>query len=145
VSSDIRLRNLLVAGQLATATMLLVGAGLLVNSFSRLARVDPGWNASGLLTFYLVIPQEYSTTRKAMLIEELLGELRRMPGGQGAGFTYAGPLLGLIAYLYFAVRYWTYARGDAWHSRRPSNPLGEPRLPPDNGCASTGWPLARAA
>ncbi len=96
VSSDIRLRNLLVAGQLATATMLLVGAGLLVNSFSRLTRVDPGWNASGLLTFYLVIPQEYTTTRKAMLIEELLGELRKMPRVQGAGFTYAGPLLRLI-------------------------------------------------
>ena len=96
VRSDTRLRNLLVAGQLAAATMLLVGAGLLVNSFNRLARVDPGWNASGLLTFYLVIPQEYTTPRKAMLIEELLGELRRMPGVQGAGFTYAGPLLALV-------------------------------------------------
>jgi putative ABC transport system permease protein len=93
---ETRLRNLLVAGQVATATMLLVAAGLLVNSFSRLVRVDPGWNASGLLTFYLVTPQEYTTQRQAMLIEELLGELRKMPGVQGAGFTYAGPLLGLI-------------------------------------------------
>lgn len=96
VRGDTRLRNLLVAGQVATATMLLVGAGLLINSFGRLASVDPGWNASGLLTFYLVAPQEYSTQRKAMLIDELLGELRRMPGVQAAGFTYAGPLLGLI-------------------------------------------------
>jgi putative ABC transport system permease protein len=94
--SDTRVRNLLVAGQLATATMLLVGAGLLVNSFGRLARVDPGWNASGLLTFYLVAPQEYTTQRKAMLIDDLLAELRRTPGVQAAGFTYAGPLLGLI-------------------------------------------------
>jgi putative ABC transport system permease protein len=96
VRSDTRLRNLLVAGQMATTTLLLVGAGLLVNSFSRLAHVDPGWNASGLLTFYLVIPQEYHTQRKALLVEELLGELRRTPGARGAGFTYAGPLLGLI-------------------------------------------------
>lgn len=96
VRGETRLRNVLVAGQVATATMLLVGAGLLVNSFGRLARVDPGWNASGLLTFYLVVPQEYTTQRKAMLIDELLGELRRTPGVQGAGFTYAGPLLGLI-------------------------------------------------
>jgi predicted permease len=58
--------------------------------------VDPGWNASGLVTFYLVTPQEYTTQRKAMLIEALLGELRRMPRVQGAGFTYAGPLLRLI-------------------------------------------------
>jgi putative ABC transport system permease protein len=93
---DTRVRNLLVAGQVATATLLLVGAGLLVNSFSRLARVDPGWSASGLLTFYVVAPQEYPTQRKATLIDELLVELRRTPGVQGAGFTYAGPLLGLI-------------------------------------------------
>ena len=96
VGSDTRLRNLLVGGQVATATVLLVGAGLLINSFDRLARVDPGWNASGLLTFYLVAPQEYTTPRKAMLIDELLEELRRTPGVQAAGFTYAGPLLALI-------------------------------------------------
>ena len=94
--SDTRLRSLLVASQVAAATLLLVGAGLLVNSFAKLTRVDPGWNASGLLTFYLVAPQDYSTQRKAMLIDELLVELRRTPGVQAAGFTYAGPLLALI-------------------------------------------------
>jgi len=96
VRSTTRVRNVLVAGQVATATLLLVGAGLLVNSFGRLARIDPGWNASGLLTFYLVTPQEYTTPRKAMLIDDLLVELRRTPGVRAAGFTYAGPLLGLI-------------------------------------------------
>ena len=97
--SDTRVRSLLVAGQVATATLLLVGAGLLINSFGRLTRVDPGWNASGLVTFYLVAPQEYTTQRKAMLIEEMLAELRRTPGVQSAGFTYAGPVLGLIDYV----------------------------------------------
>jgi putative ABC transport system permease protein len=94
--SDTRLRNLLVAGQVATATLLLVGAGLLINSFGRLARVNPGWNASGLLTFYLVAPPEYTTQRKSMLIDELLAELRRAPDVRATGFTYAGPLLALI-------------------------------------------------
>src|SRR5207247_9372176 len=89
---DARLRNALVTGQVAMATTLLIGAGLLINSFGKLARVDPGWNASGLLTFYLVMPQDYATARKAALIEDLLAELRRMPGVQGAGFTYRGPL-----------------------------------------------------
>lgn len=92
---DTRVRNLLVAGQVATATVLLVGAGLLVNSFGRLTRVDPGWDASGLLTVYLAAPQEYAPERKARLVDELLVELRRTPGVQAAGFTYAGPLLGL--------------------------------------------------
>jgi putative ABC transport system permease protein len=96
VRSETHVRSLLVAGQVALATVLLVGAGLLINSFSRLTRVDPGWDASGLLTFYLVAPQEYSTQRKARLIDELLVELRRTPGVEAAGFTYAGPLLGLV-------------------------------------------------
>jgi putative ABC transport system permease protein len=94
-----RLLDTLVVGQLAIATMLLVGAGLLLNSFSRLTRVDPGWDASGVLTFYLVMPQDYATARKAGLIEELISELRRLPGVQRAGFTYAGPLLALIDYV----------------------------------------------
>src|SRR3989441_209785 len=93
---DMRLRDVLMVGQLAMATMLLVGAALLINSFSRLSLVDPGWNASGVLTFYLVMPQDYSTARKAELIERVIDELRALPRVQSAGFTYAGPLLGLV-------------------------------------------------
>jgi predicted permease len=93
---DTRARSVLVVAQLVVATMLLVGAGLLINSFARLARVDPGWNGSGLLMFYLVMPQDYSTARKAALIDTLLTELRRQPDVRGVGYTYAGPLLGIV-------------------------------------------------
>ena len=93
---DTRARSVLVVAQMIVATMLLVGAGLLINSFGRLARVNPGWNASGLLMFYLVMPQDYSTARKSALIDTLLTELRRQPDVQGVGYTYAGPLLGIV-------------------------------------------------
>jgi putative ABC transport system permease protein len=93
---DTRVRSVLVVAQMMAATMLLVGAGLLINSFSRLVRVDPGWDASGLLMFNLVTPQHYSTERKAALIDTLLTELREVPGARGVGYTYAGPLLGII-------------------------------------------------
>ncbi len=93
---DMRLRDVLMVCQLAMATMLLVGAALLINSFGRLSRLDPGWNAKGVLTFYLVMPQDYSTARKAELIERVITELRALPRVQSAGFTYAGPLLGLV-------------------------------------------------
>ena len=95
-AGDTRLRGMLVVAQLVVATILLVGAGLLINSFTRLARVDPGWNPSGVLTFYLVMPQDYSTARKAELIETLLTELRRLPEVKSAGYTYAGALLGIV-------------------------------------------------
>jgi putative ABC transport system permease protein len=93
---DTRVRSVLVVAQMIIATVLLVGAGLLINSFTRLARVDPGWNAPGLLMFYLVMPQDYSTARKATVIDTVLTELRRLPEARGTGYTYAGPLLGII-------------------------------------------------
>jgi putative ABC transport system permease protein len=93
---DRRLRDGLVVAQVAMAMMLLIGAGLLINSFNQLSRVDPGWNASGILTFYLIMPQDYSTARKGELVERLIDELRALPRVQSAGFTYAGPLLGLV-------------------------------------------------
>jgi putative ABC transport system permease protein len=94
--ADTRIRDVLVVAQMVFATMLLVGAGLLINSFTRLVRVDPGWNASGLLMFYLVLPQDYPTPRKAEVIDTLLTELRRLPEARGAGYTYSGPLLGVV-------------------------------------------------
>ena len=92
----IGLRDALVVGQLGIAIILLIGAGLLSNSFAKLSRLDPGWNASGVLNFYLVMPQDHPTVRKAALIENVLSELRRMADVRSAGFTYAGPLLALV-------------------------------------------------
>ena len=110
---DMRLRDVLIVGQVAMATMLLVGATLVINSFGRLSHVDPGWNARGVLTFYLVMPQEYSTARKAELIERMIDELRALPRVQSAGFTYAGPLLGLVDTLRYVRPAGTHAGRDA--------------------------------
>ncbi len=49
-------RTVLVIGQLALAVMLLVSATLLVTSLSRVLRVDPGFDPSGVLTFDLSMP-----------------------------------------------------------------------------------------
>jgi putative ABC transport system permease protein len=46
-----RLRSVLVAGQLALALMLLIGAGLLIRSFLQLENADLGSDPHGLLTF----------------------------------------------------------------------------------------------
>jgi putative ABC transport system permease protein len=49
-------RRLLTVSQLALATMLLVGAGLLMHSFVNLSRVDLGYSPGSALTFELALP-----------------------------------------------------------------------------------------
>jgi putative ABC transport system permease protein len=90
-----RLRTFLVVGQLAMATVLLVGAGLLIHSFVRLSQVEMGYSPTGMLAFQLVLPEDAPTVRKADVIEDILGRTRKMPGVEAAGFAYAGPLIGL--------------------------------------------------
>ncbi len=94
-SGETRTRTALVISQLVFATMLLVGAGLLVNSFVNLSRVEKGYDPARALAFQLVLPPEYATERKAATIESLLGALRAVPGIEHAGFAYAGILLGV--------------------------------------------------
>ncbi len=77
-----RLRSGLVAAQLALSLMLLVGAGLLIRSFVRLSREDPGFDASHVLTAKVDLPvSRYDTDPKqAAFFEELLTRVRRLPG-----------------------------------------------------------------
>jgi putative ABC transport system permease protein len=92
---DTRVRMALVVGQLAMATVLLVGGGLLITSFGRLATVDKGYNPANVLAFQLVLPDDYPTARKAESIEGALSALRSMPDVTAAGFAYAGILIGI--------------------------------------------------
>ena len=76
------------------ATVLLVGAGLLIRSFGKLTAVDRGYNPAGVLAFQLVFPAEYSIARKAETIESLLTRLQAVPNVESAGFSRAGILIG---------------------------------------------------
>jgi putative ABC transport system permease protein len=90
-----RTRVALVVSQLVMATVLLVGAGLLANSFLNLSRVEKGYDPSNALAFYMVLPADYSVARKAETIASVLTRLRGLPDVEAAGFAYAGILLGL--------------------------------------------------
>jgi putative ABC transport system permease protein len=61
-----RMGNLLVIGEVALAMLLLVGAGLIVQSFIRLQLTDPGFAASRLLTMKVNVPDyKYGRTTGA--------------------------------------------------------------------------------
>jgi putative ABC transport system permease protein len=53
-----RLRHVLVASEVALALVVLSGAGLMIESMSRLLGVDPGFNPKNVLTLGLSLPQE---------------------------------------------------------------------------------------
>jgi putative ABC transport system permease protein len=89
-----RLRAGLVIGQLSMATVLLVCAGLLANSFVRLSGVNSGYDPSNVLAFNLLMPNQYSIAQKASLIDGVLTRLRTIPAVQGAGFARHGLLIG---------------------------------------------------
>lgn len=82
-----RFRGLFVITEVAFALVLLVGAGLLLKSFSRLQSVDPGFNPNGLLTMRLALSmQKYDTEQKRVgYFRELITQLQGLPGVVSAG------------------------------------------------------------
>lgn len=89
-----RTRAVLVVGQIAMATILLVGAGLLIHSFLKLTGSDKGYDPANVIALQVLIPQQYSVARKAQTIDALLTRLRQLPAVKAAGFARHGVLIG---------------------------------------------------
>ena len=108
------LRNGLVAGELALATMLLIGAGLLLESLMHLQNVRLGFRPEGLLTFQLSPPAvKYpGIVKTAAFYRELLERLRTLPGVRGAAISSGVPF------------------GAGVYSRTPTAPVGKSLLQP---------------
>ncbi len=100
-----RLRGTLVAAQVALAMMLLAGAGLLLRSFDRLRRVDPGFRTENALSFRLSLPETAypEEPRVAAFYSELQRRLAALPGVRGTGAVMGLPLSGLMFQLTFDV------------------------------------------
>ncbi|PYR62043.1 MAG: hypothetical protein DMF91_08090 [Acidobacteria bacterium] len=78
-----RVRSLLVVAEIALVLVLLTGAGLLVKSFWRLHNVDPGFNAEGVLTMQIEVPERVYQTieQRKRLYDQVLTRLQAVPGG----------------------------------------------------------------
>ncbi|MHB9009801.1 MAG: ABC transporter permease [Limisphaerales bacterium] len=87
-----RLRHLLVVSEVALALVLLIGAGLLIKSFSRLLDVDPGFRTEGVLTFQVTLTEGKSSAQKINFIEQIVERLQALPGVQAAAATDSLPL-----------------------------------------------------
>ncbi len=91
-----RARNVLVAAQIALALVLLVGSGLMVRSYQALRDVDPGFDAQGVLTLRLSLPDaEYpQAEERARFYQQVLERIRALPGVETAGAVTRLPLAG---------------------------------------------------
>jgi putative ABC transport system permease protein len=77
-----RLRDGLVIAELTIAVVLLVGAGLLMRSFARLEKIDPGFRAESAATVDVSLPyKKYGTDPKqAAFAEQACGNFLAIPG-----------------------------------------------------------------
>src|SRR5215510_487622 len=81
-----RLRGALVIAEVALALLLLVGAGLLINSFWRLRSVNPGFNPDNLLTMRIDLPEARyrEIPTQTQYRRALLEEVNSLSGAQAA-------------------------------------------------------------
>jgi putative ABC transport system permease protein len=91
-----RTRGTLVITEVALALVLLVGAGLLLRSFTRLLDVNPGFDPANTVTLHLSLPEARYPTDAArqQFFERLFDRLDSLPGVQAAGAISFLPLSG---------------------------------------------------
>ena len=92
-----RLRKALVVIEIALAMLLLIGAGLLTQSFRRLQQADLGFNPDRLLTMRVALPwRKYNDAqgaeRQREFFRQLLDRLAGLPGAASASMTSNLPL-----------------------------------------------------
>lgn len=89
-----RIRGLLVIGEVAVSFVLLIGAGLLINSFVHLRNLDPGFRSDHLLTMKVNLSDvKYpDRERRVAFFDEVMRRVRELPGVQSAAVASNLPL-----------------------------------------------------
>ena len=87
-------RNVLAAGEIAVAAVLLVAAGLLLRSFSRLMSVGPGFEVQHIVKADISLPQfQYSKPQQwAAFSDEFLARIQAQPGLQESAIVVPRPI-----------------------------------------------------
>lgn len=100
-----RLRHALVVLQVALSLVLLVGAGLLLQSFIALTRVDPGFDPRNVLSLRITLAGENYRTpaQQSAFFERLSTEAAALPGADSAALVFPLPFSGPIMNLPFKL------------------------------------------
>lgn len=106
-----KMRSFLVVGQVALSLVLLIGAGLLLRSFARLLRVDPGFDPHNVLTMNISLPTvKYARPdQQVAFFDDVLRRVSALPGVRKAAISATLPL--------------------SWKRVTPMLPEGQPNVP----------------
>lgn len=112
-----RMRSALIVTEVALSLMLLVGAGLLINSFWRLLRTDAGFDPQGVLAVDIPLSRAKYTTpeQRAAAFEQLIGRMKTLPGVRDVSVVSNVPLTDLDVELSFTIEGRPpYKPGEEW-------------------------------
>lgn len=100
-----RLQGALVVAEMAFATILLIGCGLFVRTFVRVASIAPGFDPEGVLTLKIALPERSypDPSRWRNFFGQLLERARAIPGVESAAVGGGLPVLGTRAAAGFAI------------------------------------------
>jgi putative ABC transport system permease protein len=87
-------KSVLVVAEVALSLLLLIGAGLLLKSFDKVLRVNPGFEPQGLLTFFIALPEiRYKTIAQTnSFYQQAFANIKAIPGVEAVGSTDNPPL-----------------------------------------------------
>ena len=90
------LSSILVVAQVAVALVLLTGAGLLISSFAKALRVDPGLDPSGVVSARIALTRQYRATPDAAnaIRDRLFTAMREIPGVTDTALSFSTPFQG---------------------------------------------------
>jgi predicted permease len=136
-SSRPHARRAIVLIEVALSLVMLAGAGLLLKSFARLQRVDPGFRTDRLLTLRLSLPAARYAQREqlAAFYDRLQPRLRALPEVEAVGVSSVAPLTAWRATVNFT------ADGAALTGGREAPPLAQYRAIDAGYLEAVGTPL----
>lgn len=100
-----RMRSALIVSEVALSLMLLVGAGLLINSFWRLLQTDAGFDPKGVLTLDIPLDRRIYTKpeQQSAAFQQLIARMKSLPGVRDASVVSNVPLTDLDIELSFQI------------------------------------------
>jgi predicted permease len=127
-SGHTRLRSALVVAEIAVALVLLTASGLLLRSFEKMSAVDIGFRPDHTLAALYVLPQKQYATQPAIdqFSEDLLRNLRQLPGVEAVGITSLLPAAGNDFGIAFSLEGYVPPKGAGLNMAAMSMVRGDP-------------------